>query len=138
MSWHFEVRHELDEVSRHLVPRFVLTNGADVEIYCYGARNPVFRYCRHGLSLEMYASRDLRKVPQAEWPKSDIDFSLGPTCRLLMNKKIMSRELTADECPRIAADFKAALKLYLELPGSMPPAIERVTFKDSCLAPYSD
>jgi hypothetical protein len=90
------------------------------------------------LSFQMYGSRDLRDVPRSKWPKTDIDFCLGPTCRLYLEERSLSRELTADDYPRIAADFKAALALYLELPASKPPAIEKVIFRNDFLAPYSD
>ncbi len=119
-------------------PLFILADGIDTEISCGGARHPTFWYRRPGLSFEMTGSRDLRGVSPTEWPRTDIDMRLGPVCVLGLNRRSLSRDLAPEDYPRIAADFKEALSHYLELPGSKPPPIERVTFLDTFLAPYSD
>jgi hypothetical protein len=138
MPWRYEVRLEPREGFQRPLPKFILTNGVDTDIICYTGRDIIFLYSRPDLSFRMSGSRDLRDVPRSEWPKTDLDLCLGPTCRLYLEERSLSRELTADDYPRIAADFKAALALYLEVPASKPPAIEKVTFYNDFLAPYSD
>lgn len=138
MQWRYEVRMERVDDNQHPMPKFILTNGVDAEIICGGARHPTFLYRRPDLSFEMTGTQDLRQLPRSQWPKTDVNMSLGPTCSLHLKRKSLSRELTLDDYPRIAADFKEALSHYLELPGSRPPVIERVIFYDDFLAPYSD
>ncbi len=138
MPWHYEVRMEQFVHDHQPLPRSYLTNGIDTDIMCAGAMFPVFFYKRHDLSFKMSANRNLRDVPRADFPKSDCSMQLGPKCSLFLDMKSLSRELTQDDYPRIAADFKAALELYLEIPGAEPPRVECVTFYNEFLAPFND
>ncbi len=138
MTWRYEMRMEQVEGMARPIPKFIFSNGVDTEIDNFGTRQPMFLYKRPDLSFVMAGSRDLRGIPRDAWDVKDNDFRLGPVCLLHLDEKSLSRRLSAQDYPRITADFKAALSLFLQLPGAMPPGIKSVRFYNEFLAPYGD
>ncbi len=140
MPWRYEMRFDPAELPTWRPrPRFFFTNGVDTDIEVFGGRGVLLRYSATGLTFEMRAGLDQRGVPLGKFrpPLTDSDAELGPTCSLHLDERTLSRELTATDFPRIAADFKSAMALYLEVPGSAPPKIERIVFYNDFLAPFS-
>lgn len=72
-------------------------------------------------------------------PSSDEnDLRLGPNCMVQMRRGRLSRPLERKDFEVLAMSVKETLRMHLQIPGAVPPRIERVRFLDREFQPFDD
>jgi hypothetical protein len=138
MDWCYKVKFKPNSEGR-MLPRDVLHSSEGVEIEALYAKGWTLIYSGSDLFFKMSATRDLRNIPKEQWPLeiSERKFCIGPDCSVYVDVRTLSREVSADELPRIANHIKSALCAHWKIPYSEAPKVERVEFRDALFSKFS-
>ena len=129
-KWHFEVEMQTLP-SGPQIPHCLIVSDHGVKIRLDYTRHWFIEY----RSADLQARFDVYRDPPVD---GENDLTLGPHCRVRMQPGRFSRPLERADLEPLATNVKEALRLHLQLPGSVPPKIERIRFADALLQPFDD
>jgi hypothetical protein len=137
MSWRYEQRMELWPNGR-VLPTCLLVGDGAVEIRMDFVKHWLLEYRGADLQARLAVSRDWRDVPPEKRGGGDDDHVLGPNCLVMLDRSRLSRPLSSDDLPALAANVKGALYVHWQIPWAPPPKIERVRFSNAELKLFDD